>query len=78
MHDPVAYTYEADYHCPACAIDRFGREPARPWVREDATDREGNPVGAVFSWNEWCEPSEPGQQVPTCGTCLGVIEEHDH
>ena len=23
--DPVAYTYEADAHCPACAEKRFGK-----------------------------------------------------
>jgi hypothetical protein len=21
---PIGYTYEADYHCPQCAEDRFG------------------------------------------------------
>jgi len=23
--DPIAYTYEADYHCPSCTEVRFGR-----------------------------------------------------
>ena len=36
-HDPIAYTYEADTHCPACAEQRFGRS-ARGFIAEDATD----------------------------------------
>lgn len=25
MHNPIAYTYDADYHCPECTAERFGR-----------------------------------------------------
>jgi hypothetical protein len=78
MHDPIAYTFEADTHCPACTIARFGTAPGRPWPPEDATDSEGNPIGAVAPWDEWCELSEPGVQRLSCGTCGGTIEEHDH
>jgi hypothetical protein len=78
-HDPIAYTYEADTHCPACALGRFGAQPGRPWVRDDAVDREGNGIGAVAPWVEWCEydPDHP-HCVLACGTCGGVIREHDH
>jgi hypothetical protein len=24
--EPIAYTYEADYHCPDCAVARFGAD----------------------------------------------------
>jgi hypothetical protein len=78
MHDPIAYTYEADTHCPACAIARFGTEPGRAWVRDDATDSEGNPVGAIAPWDEWCNPQEAGRAVLWCGTCRGPIAEHWH
>ena len=78
MRDPIAYTYEADTHCPSCALDRFGPEPGRGWVRDDATDAEGNPVGAVFPWDEWCESSEPGRAILACGTCGDILDEHWH
>jgi hypothetical protein len=74
----IAYTYEADTHCPPCAITRFGQEPERSWVREDATDAEGNPVGVIYDLDEWCQPDEPGVQTLACGTCQGVIATCDH
>lgn len=51
-HDPIAYTFEADHHCPNCAARRFGTD-AEGSIPADAEDREGNSVGAVFPWNEW-------------------------
>ncbi len=72
--DPIAYTYDADYHCPGCAFARFGQDE-NGFVPEDATDDEGNPVGAVAPWDEWWEPSEKGPQSLVCGTCLGVVTE---
>jgi hypothetical protein len=65
-YDPIGYTYEAAFHCPACAIERFGREPGRPWVREDAVDSEGNAVMPVAPWEE----IEPTESCDTCGTRL--------
>lgn len=56
MNEPIAYTYEADYHCKACTIARF-------------TTEEGDEVGAVFGWDEWFEPSDPNVQVLACGDC---------
>lgn len=73
-HSPIAYTYDADYHCPACAARRFGVDESRE-VFTDAADSENNPIGAVFAWDEWHEPSEPGRQVLACGTCGGFIAE---
>ena len=48
--DPIAYTYEADVHCPADTEVRFGRGP-NGFIAEESTDSEGNRVGAVFSWD---------------------------
>lgn len=74
--DPIAYTYDADTHCPACAEARFGR-CGGGFIACCVRDSEDNSVSAVFSWDEWCEPDEPGVHVLVCGTCLGVIREHD-
>jgi hypothetical protein len=68
----------ADAHCLPCALKAFGRERDRPWVREDPTDAEGNPVGAISSRDGWCDLREPGHQVLACGTCGALIAEHDH
>lgn len=74
-HDPIAYTYEADHHCPDCAFKRFGRDE-HGFVPEDATDGEGNPVGAVAPWDEW-QSFEGGPETLACGTCGAVIEEYE-
>jgi predicted RNA-binding Zn-ribbon protein involved in translation (DUF1610 family) len=78
MNGPIAYTFEADTHCPACTVERFGTEPGRSWPTDDAEDSEGNRLGVIFPWDEWCEPSAPGLQVLGCGTCGGTIEKHEH
>lgn len=65
---PIAYTFEADYHCPACSARRFGVDEDG-FTPEDARDSEGNPIGAVAPWDEWHEPSEPGVQVLSCTDC---------
>lgn len=78
MNAPIAYTYEADAHCPPCAIARFGHEPGHNWPPEDARDREGNPVGAIWPWDEFHEPAESGRFTLSCGTCQGTITECDH
>lgn len=81
-HDPIAYTYEADTHCPACSEARFGRGEfgliAIDEHGDPSLDREGNPVGVIAPWDEWCDMYEPGRQVLSCGTCLGIIKEHEH
>ncbi len=72
---PIAYTYDADYHCPGCTAERFGTDE-EGWIVEYAEDSEGNRVGAVAPWDEWTEPSEPAPQFLVCGSCLGVIETY--
>lgn len=75
MQPPIAYTYEADTHCPDCAVARFGREPGYPWPPEDARDSEGNPVGAIAPWDDWCD-AEDGPCTLACGTCGWIIATH--
>lgn len=63
----IAYTYEADMHCPACTFARFGREEPGDecdayGIPYEVVDREGNPVRPVFSTdeNDWTH----------CGDCF--------
>jgi hypothetical protein len=72
---PIAYTYEADHHCPACARARFGADE-HGFPPESARDGEGNPVGAVFSWDEWQNIGE-GSQTLACGTCGAILDEYE-
>jgi hypothetical protein len=71
MSDPVAYTYEADYHCEGCALERFGRDE-----HGDITgiDGEGNEVGVVAPWSEW-QQFTGERETLACGTCGEIIEE---
>lgn len=81
-HDPIAYTYEADHHCPPCAEKRFGRTDDGFIAGQNADgsesiDSEGNPVGIIAPWDEWCS-GEPGCETLVCGDCGGVIDTaHD-
>ena len=79
MTSPIAYTYEADTHCPTCAEARYGRSADGRWIApEDSTDSEGNNVGAVAPWDEWHVHGEgAAPYVLACGTCQGVIERCD-
>jgi hypothetical protein len=78
-HDPIAYTYEADYHCPACTEERFGRTDDGYIAGENADgtvseDTEGNAVGAVFPWDEWCQGTDEAETL-ACSDCGCVIDE---
>jgi hypothetical protein len=75
MHDPIAYTFEADVHCEDCAYERFGRDQHGDITGEDA---EGNEVGAIAPWDEWHEPALPLPQTLNCGTCREEIERIDY
>src|SRR5438105_8155019 len=66
-HDPLAYSFEAAYHCPACTFARFGHDDGYP--PENETDGERNPIGAVAPWDERHEPSEARVQVLACDSC---------
>ncbi len=74
-HDPIAYIYEADHHCPRCAFKRFGAD-ADGWIAGDAIDREGNTVGVLAPWDEWqCFDGE--NETLGCGTCGDVIDTYE-
>lgn len=73
MHDPIAYTYEADTHCPGCALQRFGRCAEHGQIACCVSDSEGNEPGAVAPWDEW-HPATRCEFL-VCGTCGEIIEE---
>ena len=75
----VAYTFEADIHCPSCTVERAGvglltREPPlHPYTDEfgltaDLVDREGNPIHPVFSTDAF------GAVAPRCSECGAPLE----
>lgn len=70
---PIAYTYEADMHCPDCTLKRFGSSHymgdeyiALTENGAAMRDNEGNDVHAVFVWSEY--------HMEYCGTCHERIE----
>lgn len=69
---PIAYSYEADWHCPDCALSRFGA------ALDDgsALDGEGNEPGALAPWDEW-QQFDGEDEVLACGTCGRVIERYE-
>jgi len=76
--DPIAYTYEADYHCPNCAFARFGQDELG-FVPIDSEDDEGNTIGIVSPWDEWYDVSTDECQILACGTCHDIIRfSHDN
>lgn len=62
----IAYTYEADWHCPDCTAARLGEDC-------QGVDREGNEVHAVFSWDEWWQSTDEAD-VLACGDCGAVLD----
>lgn len=60
----VGWTYEADVHCPACAVHRFGYDSL--YGDEGAVDSEGNEVHPIFSTDELYDDER-------CGDCLVEI-----
>jgi hypothetical protein len=82
----IAYTYEADMHCPTCARERFGlsggvrtndTDPMLDYrgVRTDAVDREGNPVTPVFADADWCGEQYLSHSLE-CADCQYVMASH--
>ncbi len=66
----IAYTFEADVHCPACTRERFKNQSLdglsnddfdQHWLRYDLVDREGNPVHPVVDIDE--------NEFTHCGDC---------
>lgn len=77
MYDPIAYVYDADYHCESCAEKAFGRDEHGDIT---GTDSEGNEVSVIAPWDEWCANDlYEGNETATlaCGTCGEIIEEVD-
>lgn len=85
MTPPIAFTYEADVHCPAHTFERFGRATVhsfafntdftQPWPPDDARDREGNAVGAIASWDEWCLACQDNEPDPSAGHGLYCADD---
>lgn len=78
-HDPIAYVYEADHHCPDCTYARFGADDDG-WIAmkdgEPCVDGEGNPVGALAPWDEWqCFDGE--REVLGCSDCGCEIDSYE-
>ena len=72
-HAPIAYTYEADHHCPSCAEKRFGINDEGYIEGEDS---EGNPVGVIAPWGDWTMGTDECEMLG-CSTC-GAILEYAH
>lgn len=77
MHSPIAYTYDADTHCPDCAETRFGICAAHSQTACCVADSEGNEPGAIFNWDTGDWDNRPARNVLACGTCHDTIEESD-
>jgi hypothetical protein len=79
-HDPIAYTYEADHHCPDCTYKRFGAD-SDGWIAmqdngESCVDGEGNPVGALLPWDEW-QTFDGENETLGCADCHRVIDTYE-
>lgn len=66
----IAYTFEADVHCPACTHERFPADSFTEYLPDEhdvgtqAIDREGNPIHPVFDIDE-----DPDGSFTHCGDC---------
>jgi hypothetical protein len=91
-YDPIAYTFDADYHCPGCTYKAFGACDGTcnaafcSWVACSADkhddyksprDSEGNEIGAVAPWEEWWDPGFDECEALICACCGGCIA-HAH
>jgi hypothetical protein len=74
-YDPIAYTYDADYHCPACAIARFGSDNGR-WPAMNATDYEGNGLGVIAPWDCWWQGTGE-TEILGCSDCGTEIDRYE-
>lgn len=73
---PIAYAYEADWHCPTCAVARFGADE-HGFVREGAEDEAGNEPAALAPFDEWIEPQIEEAQVLSCSDCGAEIARYE-
>lgn len=65
-YDIVGYTYEADWHCVPCTVERFGNAPES---RETVTDSEGNRIHAVVARDVTADDRDA-----VCGSCRERID----
>jgi hypothetical protein len=72
--DPIAYTYDGDYHCPDCALEEWGRGPDG-FI--GTSNRAADEVDVVAPWDEWLDPYEAGVQTLNCGTCYTEIDRYE-
>jgi hypothetical protein len=69
MSEPVAFTYQAAFHCVPCAKGRWGDDV----VEGNTYDLENNPVRAVYGFDDVRDDGE------SCGTCLAwAVEPVQH
>jgi hypothetical protein len=68
MSEPVAFTYQAAFHCVPCAKERWGDDV----VEGNTYDLENNPVRAVYGFDDVRDDGE------SCGTCLAWAVEPVH
>lgn len=67
----VAYTYEADTHCPGCTKASFGDDGMG---HSYGVDAEGNEIHPIFGWDPGWHDDTVECEALVCGTCNGVID----
>lgn len=67
-----AWQYNAGYHCPFCANQRFGGDALRD---DTAVDSEGNHAHPLFSTDEW-QQFNGEREILTCDDCQNVIDQY--
>lgn len=70
MFEPMAFTYQAAYHCVECAKERWGDDVMKHDV--GVYDAEMNPIRPVYDFDDVREDGE------SCGTCLNWAVEPVH
>ncbi|GIV04064.1 MAG: hypothetical protein KatS3mg015_2894 [Fimbriimonadales bacterium] len=66
----LGWTYEADVHCDACTMARFGgRLPT-----DNDADREGNVPWPIFAIDEWFNVGH--SDVLACGDCGEILDTY--
>lgn len=70
---PMAFAYDADVHCPDCAVEHFGGDVLES--SEGLEDSEGNEPHAVFENEEWWQgPAYAELETLTCGACGTILD----
>ena len=68
----IGYTYNADWHCPACAKQMFFRADAPAYIDKNfvpysTKDNDGNPIHPVFS-------TDDTDGLQHCGDCAAPLQ----